>query len=173
MHLSKEFFELLKAIGESKSKQEEDRIIQREIATLKKRSPFLASIMTADDLRQAPSRVLAFRKSTLRRARQRILRIFTDALGTRDLPTQNSVLITPVYEKETGPLRARLRCALRPSACGIKWTSHACHFKFPALLRHCSARAQKRKHMDGVTDRQRGTAARRRVAVETADKSCP
>jgi AP-4 complex subunit epsilon-1 len=37
MHLSKEFFELLKAIGESKSKQEEDRIIQREIACLKKK----------------------------------------------------------------------------------------------------------------------------------------
>lgn len=37
MHLSKEFFELLKAIGESKSKQEEDRIIQREIGTLKKK----------------------------------------------------------------------------------------------------------------------------------------
>ncbi len=37
MHLSKEFFELLKAIGESKSKQEEDRIIQREIMTLKKK----------------------------------------------------------------------------------------------------------------------------------------
>jgi|EP00979_Chaetoceros_neogracilis_P007399 AP-4 complex subunit epsilon-1 len=37
MHLSKEFFELLKSIGESKSKQEEDRIIQREIATLKKK----------------------------------------------------------------------------------------------------------------------------------------
>ena len=37
MHLSKEFFELLKAIGESKSKQEEDRIIQREITTLKKK----------------------------------------------------------------------------------------------------------------------------------------
>jgi len=32
MHLSKEFFELLKAIGESKSKQEEDRIIAREVA---------------------------------------------------------------------------------------------------------------------------------------------
>jgi len=37
MHLSKEFFELLKAIGESKSKQEEDRIILREIQTLKKK----------------------------------------------------------------------------------------------------------------------------------------
>lgn len=36
-NLSKEFFELLKAIGESKSKQEEDRIILREVATLKKK----------------------------------------------------------------------------------------------------------------------------------------
>lgn len=35
MHLSKEFFELLKAIGESKSKQEEDRIVSREVARLK------------------------------------------------------------------------------------------------------------------------------------------
>lgn len=35
--LSKEFFELLKAIGESKSKQEEDRIIQREVQALKKK----------------------------------------------------------------------------------------------------------------------------------------
>lgn len=30
-HLSKEFFELVKAIGESKSKQEEDRIIMHEV----------------------------------------------------------------------------------------------------------------------------------------------
>lgn len=37
MHLSKEFFELIKAIGESKSKQEEDRIIANEIITLKKK----------------------------------------------------------------------------------------------------------------------------------------
>ena len=37
MHLSSEFFELIKAIGESKSKQEEDRIIAREVATLKKK----------------------------------------------------------------------------------------------------------------------------------------
>ena len=36
-NLSQEFFELLKAIGESKSKQEEDRIIQREVLTLKKK----------------------------------------------------------------------------------------------------------------------------------------
>lgn len=33
--LSKEFFELIKAIGESKSKQEEDRIIQDEVRVLK------------------------------------------------------------------------------------------------------------------------------------------
>ena len=37
INFSKEFFELLKAVGESKSKQEEDRIILREIATLKKK----------------------------------------------------------------------------------------------------------------------------------------
>mmetsp|Transcript_11996 Transcript_11996/g.25547 ORF Transcript_11996/g.25547 Transcript_11996/m.25547 type:complete len:1075 (-) Transcript_11996:125-3349(-) len=37
MHLSREFFELIKAIGESKSKQEEDRIIAREVVTLKKK----------------------------------------------------------------------------------------------------------------------------------------
>mmetsp|Transcript_997 Transcript_997/g.1260 ORF Transcript_997/g.1260 Transcript_997/m.1260 type:complete len:1025 (+) Transcript_997:61-3135(+) len=36
-HLSKDFFELVKAIGESKSKQEEDRIIIDEIAALKKK----------------------------------------------------------------------------------------------------------------------------------------
>jgi hypothetical protein len=32
-HLSKEFFELVKAIGESKSKQEEDRIVSNEVLT--------------------------------------------------------------------------------------------------------------------------------------------
>jgi len=37
MHLSSEFFELIKAIGESKSKQEEDRIIAKEVATLKRK----------------------------------------------------------------------------------------------------------------------------------------
>ena len=36
-HLSKEFFDLVKAIGESKSKQEEDRIIISEVKVLKKR----------------------------------------------------------------------------------------------------------------------------------------
>jgi len=35
LNLSREFFELLKAIGESKSKQEEDRIIAREVTRLK------------------------------------------------------------------------------------------------------------------------------------------
>ena len=34
-HLSKEFFELVKSIGESRSKQEEDKIIVGEIAILK------------------------------------------------------------------------------------------------------------------------------------------
>ena len=37
VNLSKEFFELLKAIGESKSKQEEDRIISKEVQCLKKK----------------------------------------------------------------------------------------------------------------------------------------
>lgn len=37
MNLSKEFFELLKAIGESKSKQEEDRIIAKEVQCLKQK----------------------------------------------------------------------------------------------------------------------------------------
>ncbi|CAM9897356.1 unnamed protein product [Scytosiphon promiscuus] len=38
-HLSKDFFELVKAIGESKSKQEEDRIIMHEVGVLKKKMP--------------------------------------------------------------------------------------------------------------------------------------
>ena len=36
-HLSKEFFELVKSIGESRSKQEEDKIIVAEVQTLKQR----------------------------------------------------------------------------------------------------------------------------------------
>jgi AP-4 complex subunit epsilon-1 len=47
MHLSKEFFEVLKAIGESKSKQEEDRIMQREIALLKQKMEAPAPSRTA------------------------------------------------------------------------------------------------------------------------------
>ncbi|CAM9808955.1 unnamed protein product [Choristocarpus tenellus] len=38
-HLSKDFFELVKAIGESKSKQEEDRIIMKEVGVLKRQMP--------------------------------------------------------------------------------------------------------------------------------------
>ncbi|CAM9322247.1 unnamed protein product, partial [Phaeothamnion confervicola] len=38
-HLSKDFFELVKAIGESKSKQEEDRIIMEEVSVLKRKMP--------------------------------------------------------------------------------------------------------------------------------------
>ena len=34
-HLNKDFFLLIKAIGESKTKQEEDRIVTREVAKLK------------------------------------------------------------------------------------------------------------------------------------------
>lgn len=34
-HLSKEFFDLVKAIGESRSKQEEDKIVTREVSELK------------------------------------------------------------------------------------------------------------------------------------------
>ncbi|GAX11610.1 AP-4 complex subunit epsilon-1 [Fistulifera solaris] len=37
LNLSSEFFQLLKAIGESKSKQEEDRIIAKEVARLKQK----------------------------------------------------------------------------------------------------------------------------------------
>ena len=36
-HLTKEFFDLVKSIGESKSKQEEDRIIINEVALLKRK----------------------------------------------------------------------------------------------------------------------------------------
>jgi AP-4 complex subunit epsilon-1 len=35
-NLSKDFFDLVKSIGESKSKQEEDRIVVAEVAKLKK-----------------------------------------------------------------------------------------------------------------------------------------
>lgn len=36
-HLSKEFFDLVKQIGESRSKQEEDKIIVHEVHTLKQK----------------------------------------------------------------------------------------------------------------------------------------
>jgi len=38
-HLSKDFFDLVKAIGESKSKQQEDQIIRDEVQTLKRKMP--------------------------------------------------------------------------------------------------------------------------------------
>ncbi|CAI5745283.1 unnamed protein product [Peronospora destructor] len=50
-HLSKEFFELVKSIGESKSKQEEDRIILHEVALLKRKlSDVTASSSTSSNL---------------------------------------------------------------------------------------------------------------------------
>jgi len=42
INLSKEFFELLKGVGESKSKQEEDRIMAKEVQCLKKKLAPLA-----------------------------------------------------------------------------------------------------------------------------------
>lgn len=46
-HLSKEFFELVKSIGESKSKQEEDRIIIHEVATLKRKMSEVTTTTTS------------------------------------------------------------------------------------------------------------------------------
>lgn len=50
MHLSREFFELIKAIGESKSKQEEDRIIAREVTRLKQQMETPAATQSSSNL---------------------------------------------------------------------------------------------------------------------------
>lgn len=47
-HLSKDFFDLVKSIGESRSKQEEDKIILREVGVLK------AKMVRAPPLRRSP-----------------------------------------------------------------------------------------------------------------------
>ncbi|KDO29264.1 hypothetical protein SPRG_19925 [Saprolegnia parasitica CBS 223.65] len=49
-HLSKDFFELVKSIGESKSKQEEDRIIVQEVAQLKRKMSELSVASNSNQL---------------------------------------------------------------------------------------------------------------------------
>ncbi|OQS01668.1 AP-4 complex subunit epsilon [Achlya hypogyna] len=49
-HLSKDFFELVKSIGESKSKQEEDRIIVQEVAQLKRKMAELGAASNSNQL---------------------------------------------------------------------------------------------------------------------------
>ena len=61
-HLSRDFFELVKAIGESKSKQEEDRIIVREVQNLKQR---IGEKQISGVRRARRIRALARRLSTL------------------------------------------------------------------------------------------------------------
>ena len=74
-NLSKEFFELLKAIGESKSKQEEDRIIEKEIQTLKKK---LETYPTVPGQPTAPNTLL----NSKRRAKEFLVRLlYVEMLG--------------------------------------------------------------------------------------------
>lgn len=74
-NLSKEFFELLKAIGESKSKQEEDRIIIKEIQTLKKK---LEAFPTVPGQPTAPNTLL----NSKRRAKEFLVRLlYVEMLG--------------------------------------------------------------------------------------------
>jgi AP-4 complex subunit epsilon-1 len=74
-NLSKEFFELLKAIGESKSKQEEDRIIMREIQTLKKK---IETYPTVPGQPTAPNTLL----NSKRRAKEFLVRLlYVEMLG--------------------------------------------------------------------------------------------
>ena len=58
-HLSKEFFELVKAIGESKSKQEEDRIITKEVNKLKS----MMKVAPSKKVKVRQVRVYAFGKT--------------------------------------------------------------------------------------------------------------
>jgi AP-4 complex subunit epsilon-1 len=64
MHLSKEFFELLKAIGESKSKQEEDRIVSREVSRLKQKLEPAVSASSAPGSPAVPNSMWSSKKRT-------------------------------------------------------------------------------------------------------------
>ncbi|CAK9005519.1 AP-4 complex subunit epsilon (AP-4 adaptor complex subunit epsilon) (Adaptor-related protein complex 4 subunit epsilon) (Epsilon subunit of AP-4) (Epsilon-adaptin) [Durusdinium trenchii] len=55
-HLSKDFFDLVKSIGESKSKQEEDRIIVNEVRTLKAR--FMEKNLTKKVIKESLIRLI-------------------------------------------------------------------------------------------------------------------
>lgn len=74
-NLSREFFELLKAIGESKSKQEEDRIIRKEVAVLKRKLETPAVPVGAS----APSSVLNTSKKHAKEFLVRLL--YVEMLG--------------------------------------------------------------------------------------------
>ncbi len=79
MHLSKEFFELLKAIGESKSKQEEDRIILKEVQALKQKLETPASRKGAKLPGASGQNVLATNK---KKAKEFLVRmLYVEMLG--------------------------------------------------------------------------------------------
>jgi hypothetical protein len=82
-HLSKEFFEVVKSIGESRSKQEEDKIIVAEVRTLKVRfrpavsqDPILARLSLPRRARRANSQSLC-----------RIICVATSPQATADATT--------------------------------------------------------------------------------------
>lgn len=73
--LSKEFFELLKAIGESKSKQEEDRIVLKEVQRLKSKMDGPGKTSAAN----APTDLLL---SSKKRAKEFLVRLlYVEMLG--------------------------------------------------------------------------------------------